>query len=359
MRVLYLILLCALCGVNLYAQHIEDKPRLLDSLLNSHKGMHFYQSPTLGKTDSVWHRTERFYLYFDIDSICRQYIRNGEYFPVPDALDYLFYSVFTEMTPEKSAAAMEKMQEIAKTYQSEALMFEVELAMTGALASDSLKIAHFRAIADEALRRKDTDRLIRAKEAIFSYAPLFADKLNEAFGIIDLMDGFDPDHVHGHHNTYFLIGESFYNYGYYEQVVPLLKKALIPPRYFHERANLSARNTLGLYYRNVEDDLDLSDYYFRSILESPDMVKFRIEYDAIAICNLARNYMLRKDYPKAEMLLQKGLPVMVNQRDYTFSTGICINLGECYMAMGKLPQAKRRLTLPETTSKTIRYTAKK
>ena len=64
-------------SLSLSAQHIEDHPRLLDSLLNAQRKMHFYQSPMLGRSDSVWHSEQHLYLYFDTDSICRQFIRKG------------------------------------------------------------------------------------------------------------------------------------------------------------------------------------------------------------------------------------------------------------------------------------------
>jgi len=118
-----------------------------------------------------------------------------------------------------------------------------------------------------------------------------------------------------------------------------MEKALKDADYFFDRANLRARNTLGLYYRN-EENMELSDVYFRSMLESRDMVKYRGEYDAIAISNLGKNRLYRKDWKTAEMLLQKALPVMLDFGDYTFSAGIYMSLGECYLAESKLPQTK-------------------
>ena len=63
----------------LSTQYLEDNPLRLDSLLKAHQNMHFYQSPTLGRSDSVWHKTQHLYLYFDTDSICRQFVRKGGY----------------------------------------------------------------------------------------------------------------------------------------------------------------------------------------------------------------------------------------------------------------------------------------
>jgi AraC-like DNA-binding protein len=101
---------------------------------------------------------------------------------------------------------------------------------------------------------------------------------------------------------------------------------------------LKALNNLGVFYRNA-GNADLSDRYFRSMLESPDRVQNRGEYDAIAICNLAYNRYSRGEYGKAIRLLQKGLAVIA-PFDPVFAAGAYITLGNCYLEEGNLPQAK-------------------
>ena len=341
-NILYSILLfcCLLHPIKSAAQHIEDNPLRLDSLLKAHQNMHFYQSPTLGSVDSIWHKSERVYLYFDTDSICRQFVRKGGYNAIPDEMDYLYYALFTEMTPQRRALEIEKMKRVANEFHSQALMHEVELqeALIFPYETDELfenKWKKLLALQSKAKKRNDTLILLRVKENIFNY--LFynnhvLEAFEEAVNIVAMLDNITDRQFAGRNNLYFLISELFYLYGYYEQAIPLLEKLLKDANHFFERANLRARNTLGLYYRN-RGEFDISDQYFRSILESPDQVKYRGEYDAIAICNLGKNYLSRKEYNKALVLLQKGLPVMVNF-DTIFATGVYLSLGECYLATG-------------------------
>ena len=328
------------------AQNIEDNPLHLDSLLRAHQNMHFYHSPTIGNADSVWHRSEHFYLYFDTDSICRQFIRKGGYNAIPAEMNYLYFAVFTEMTPQRRTLEIEKIEKIAKKYQSEALMCEVELQQVFNLPLDSeeqskYRFERFRELQHQAEKRMDIQLQLRIREDILStfyYGTHIFEAFEEAMDILHILDNITDEQFAGRRGLYFFIGELYYMYGYNEQAIPLLKNALKDSRYFFDRSNLQARNTLGLYYRG-EGDLDASDRYFRSMLESPDMVQYRDEYDAIAICNLGKNYLLRKDYNKAEILLQKGLPVMAGF-DLTFPLGVSVALGNCYMAQGKLQQTK-------------------
>ena len=186
---------------------------------------------------------------------------------------------------------------------------------------------------------KSIFKLIRATEHIFRDALTVPEKLEAAFNFVSLIEGYDAERLRGHHYTLAMVGKTFFNYGYYENLVPLLKRGRIPPKYFYERAGLSVLNTLGLYYRQ-KGDRDSSDYYFRAMLESADSVKFRGVYDAVAMTNIARNSMARRDYPKAIMLLQKALPVKIGDNDLAFAAEICIALAESYLEAGKLQQTK-------------------
>jgi len=346
-RSLYAMLFFILCGAGLFAQHIEDDPCLLDSLLSRHSGMHFYQSQTVGNADSIWHRAEHFYLYFDTDSICRQFIRKGGYNAIPDEMDYLYFAVFTEMLPERRAVEIAKMEKVAAEYNDEALRREVEYQHVFGLPDDSdeqfeYRINCLRELQQKAEARKDTLMQIRIKEGIHSalrYRYRFPEAMDVAVDIIQMLDEITDEQFAGRRQLYYFIGELFYQYGYNEQAIPLMENALKDADYFFDRANLRARNTLGLYYRN-EENMEMSDAYFRSMLESRDMVKYRGVYDAIAISNLGKNCLLRKDFKKAEILLQKALPVMLQFGDYPFSAGICMSLGECYLAERKISEAK-------------------
>ena len=357
MKKTFFLSLLLLLPVITTAQNIEDDLSRLDSLLRVHQNMHFYRSPTLGRADSVWHHTENLYLYFDTDSICRQFIRKGGFNAIPDELNYLYYSVFTELSPERRAQNIDKMESIAQEFHSEALMREVELQRVFSLPSDSeeqyeYKLNRCIELEDQAAKNRDLVMQLRVEREIlvFSY---YSNHIFEAFkqavDILSFLDHITDEQYIERTNLYFSIGEIFYLYGYNEQAIPILQKALKKANFFFERCNLRARNTLGIYFRN-NGDLDLSDQYFRSMLESPDQVQYRGEYDAIAICNLGKNYLFRKNYPKAETLMQKGLTVMA-QFDPSFALGVYINLGNCYLADGRIAQAT---AMADSTQKYIR-----
>jgi len=332
----------AVAGIGSLSQLVEDNPQLLDELLSRHKNMHFYHSPTVGHADSVWHRADKIYLYFDIDSICRQFVRKGGYNAIPDEMNYLYFDVFTEMTPERRATERDKMEKIAREYQSEALMREVELDKVANTDSDqNVQISRLRELLKVAENRKDTLIQIRIREGIISrlyYSGNYLEAFEEAAYIVNHLDEITEKNYAGASNLIFFIGEIYDIHGYYEKAIPLFERVLRNASYFFERSNLRARIDLGLYYKD-KGNLDVSDNYFRSVLESPDSVRFRREYDAIAITELAKNSFLRHDYDKAERLLQKSLPVMIHF-DPPFSVDIYLHLGNCYLNKGNLHETK-------------------
>jgi len=349
MRKLFFIPLLLLFGLGLYAQHIEDNLQLLDSLLNKHRNMHFYHSPSLGRADSVWHRTEHFYLYFDIDSLCRQFIRKGGFNAIPDEMDYLYYAVFSEMKPERKAVEIDKMEKNAVKYKSDALMKEVEFLKVLNLPSETaehfeIRLKSLRVLLDKAKKQKNILMQVRIKESIFyelHHHHRTHESLEEAIKLIEILDSITDEQYANRRTSLFFIGEILYKYGYYQQAIPLFKKSLKHVNCFFERYNLCARNDLGLYYRKI-GNLGMSDAYFRSMLRCPDEVKYRGEYDAIAICNLGKNYFIRKDFEKAEKLLRKGLQVMI-PFDSCFAAEVMINLGNCYLEKRDMQKTKAML----------------
>jgi AraC-like DNA-binding protein len=352
MRKLYAVLFFLITCADLSAQHIEDNLQLLDSLLERHKNMHFLQSSTVGRSDSVWHDWQEVwrtldprYLYFDTDSICRQFVRKG-YNAVADEMDYLYYTIFTSLPSERRAVEIKKMETIANATHSQALMNEVELqkALNLPTATDEQSdymLQGLRTLQYKAQQRKDTLMYLRVRRVIlhelrYHFGTYKA--LDEAIELSKIVDNVIDKQYFARNSLCFFIGELFYFHGYSEEAISITKKACRNANYFFESTNLAALNNLGIFYRSA-GDLDLSDHYFRSMLESPDLVKYRGEYDAMAICNLGKNYLIRKDYKKAEQLLRKGLAVMVGF-DRVFSTGVYVNLAKCFLAGKNLPQTK-------------------
>ncbi len=93
--------LSSFCLPALHAQHIEDSLQRLDEILDKHRHIHYFQSPDLGRADSVFCPTVKRWQYFDIDSICLHYIRKGGYNAIPNEMDYLDNEIFRRMSHER------------------------------------------------------------------------------------------------------------------------------------------------------------------------------------------------------------------------------------------------------------------
>lgn len=139
---------------------------------------------------------------------------------------------------------------------------------------------------------------------------------------------------------YARLGEAYYLFNDFEKSISVLKKALSehPPLSFTDRADLDARKIIGICYANI-NRMDSSDYYFRSILESPWQVLNRPLYNAYALSYLGCNAMIKGEYEKALALDGAVLPFFRAYTDYGHLAGMYYCRFNCYEAMGDTRRA--------------------
>lgn len=139
---------------------------------------------------------------------------------------------------------------------------------------------------------------------------------------------------------YARLGEAYYLFNDFHKSISILKKAITdyPPRSFTDCANLDARKIIGICYANM-NEMDLSDSYFYSILESEDMILDRPIYNAYAISYLGCNAMMREEYTKALILDDAALPFFRDYTDYGHLAGMFYCRSTGYYNLGDIAQS--------------------
>lgn len=123
----------------------------------------------------------------------------------------------------------------------------------------------------------------------------------------------------------FRVGKAYYEFKDYDRALPFLRKV----------ENAEGWNYLAVYHQQ-NGNLDSAAYYHRQILlskEHPIVL-------AIAISNLGRIHLIQGNTAGAIAMLKAGLDYMEKTDDSSFTTGICISLGEAYLSQGNRTAAK-------------------
>lgn len=228
--------------------------------------------------------------------------------------------------------------EVAKDFCEATAMFDSTAELFAA------KIKRFYELAGKYAVRGNIEQELNALQYIFikSYNSQYYSKAFRCAPLLEKRLEEVTDNEYGERQSnWFYLGNAYYEFGDYDRAIPMLKKALRdePVIHFSQRYNLRARNTLGVYYRD-QGDLDSSDYYFRSMLNSRDWVKFRPMYDCIAVSNLATNQRRRGNFRAALALHRMALPRSISEKDWSFTSGIYVGLAECYLETGRPDSCK-------------------
>ncbi|MDR2058379.1 MAG: helix-turn-helix domain-containing protein [Dysgonamonadaceae bacterium] len=140
--------------------------------------------------------------------------------------------------------------------------------------------------------------------------------------------------------TYFHIGNAYYFFRDYPRAVEYFRVAMQDgERLFFDRSGLRAKEKMAQYYASV-NQLDSSDCYYRALYNSPEHVRFRPDYDIIAIQGLAGNCIKRGEYHKALALLQKIHPELLKAKKSGNITTNMYLLAICYIETGRLNLSK-------------------
>jgi len=306
--------------------------------------MHYLKKFFMNPNDSVFVSQYGEERKFNSDSIF-YHIATRTRDQIADELNYYYYEIIPFFTTEKKKNELEKMKQAAKCYKSKTLENEAEFLtvqiMPDYQEADVLpqKIDAFIKLAAKARKNGNTqqelDALLQAishyfMTQVFRDAPMLEERLKEV----------SDKQYDSKGEAYSELGNVYYRYHDYKRAILYMKMALnYKPKHFNDRQYMIACNTLAVYYANI-NELDSSDYYFRSMYDSPDMVKYRPMYDVIAITGIANNQITRGHYEKALPLLKMCLPGAMRERDYPFASGIAISMAVCYLKLGKLQEVR-------------------
>lgn len=288
--------------------------------------------------------------YFNRDTLFSRYAERG-FLQVSDELTYYYDDVLTHMPWAERKEEGEKAIAIIRKLGNKAVFREIGF-IEGFILPDSTdvqfdrKVEALHDVATKAFKQKDPEMGMRILSLLFQWR-YYKQQYSEAFSITyelsQRLEDISETEYPQKKEAFFVLGDIYYKFHNYDRAIPYLKMAVKDSAvYFYDRSNLRARNTLGVYYRNL-GDLDTADAWFRSMLESPDMVKYRPMYDCIAISNLAGNLDQRGQHRQALDLWQLVLPVAVGDKDYSFAAGIVLGMGECYLALKESRQVEEMI----------------
>ncbi|PXV65913.1 helix-turn-helix protein [Dysgonomonas alginatilytica] len=149
----------------------------------------------------------------------------------------------------------------------------------------------------------------------------------------------EESHYPDKRTSYFMLGEAYYLFRDFDKSISLLQKAITekPPRSFTDCASLNARKIIGICYAN-KGKMDISDYYFKSILKSKDIVLNRPVQNAVALSNLGCNAMLKGEYDKAISLDLAVLPFLKQGDDYGHIAGMYACQCQSYFSKNNFAQ---------------------
>lgn len=177
-------------------------------------------------------------------------------------------------------------------------------------------------------------------DSFWGTLPNYSSAFIQALEVEGLLDKIPESSYPEKRSDYARLGEAYYLFNDFEKSIAVLKKALNeqPPLSFTDRADLDARKIIGICYANL-NQMDISDYYFRSILESPYQVLDRPVYNAYALSYLGCNAMIRGEYEKALALDDAVLPFFRSYTDNGHLAGMYYCRFSSYFALGDIQRA--------------------
>jgi len=167
-------------------------------------------------------------------------------------------------------------------------------------------------------------------EEPYNYSKAFSIAVHLEKEVLDITEQEFP----GRKKALLKLGEAYYIFKDFPKSISLLKQVISDTSSsFSDNSNLEARKIIGICYANL-NQMDSSDYYFKSTLKSKDVVLNRPMYNAVAISNLACNAMLTGQYEKAIILFNTVLPYIKTGNDFGHIAGMYYGMGNSYYNMG-------------------------
>ena len=313
--------------------------------------VYFFSGPDSNYSDSLYSKRYHEVYHFNVDSLFMCYAAKG-YDSVFNELNYYYDDIITHMPYGHAMLEVERMKQAAQKLKSSKLAYEAEymgaMIMTP-FACDSLfdvRTELLNDVAQKAAKRGDLSMMMRAMHNHFlgSYqSGRYAEAFKSGILIASKLERISDKQYEGKRELYYHLGEAYYVFCDYDRAIPFLKMALVDTtRHYFDRSNMKARLMLGEYYRKT-DQLDFSDYYYQSILDSKDVVRLRPLYDAAATINLGYNQVKRKEFDHAIDLLKSGIPFIIHEKDYYLALKTAIGMGECYLGKKDMQNSKRMI----------------
>ncbi|MFV0536323.1 MAG: helix-turn-helix domain-containing protein [Dysgonomonas sp.] len=284
--------------------------------------------------------------HFSSDSVFINYAQKGFLYVIDDLYDY-YEDIVPYLPLDFQKKEILKMRQIAQDNASMALDREADYLQALVLPENSkkrvdIKVDEMQRIANIASEEGDVVLKMRSMEAIFDVLwrkMRYAQALRQAHIIDKELQKISYEEYPGKGNAYFLIGKAFYFFKDYNTALPYLHKAVRPAEYYFDRSNLEAKNAIGKYY-NLIGKVDSAEYYFRSAYFTPEHVKSKSLFDAIALSNIGQSLILKHEYDSAIPYLNAGMGRMLLDDHYELAAETTIGLANCYLAKNKLKRVK-------------------
>ncbi|MDR0754987.1 MAG: helix-turn-helix domain-containing protein, partial [Prevotellaceae bacterium] len=298
--------------------------------------------------DSVFALTYNETWYYNSDSLFYKIATQGRTHEVEDLLHHFYFQVLDYVTPEKIVEECGKMRKAAETYRSRLLEDEAERMETYFMHADSDSLWNIKAERISELMNKAAENGDYASECNMLFE-LFHACLNHrqysraftyAAVLLDKMKNMTDDDYFKRRETYFHIGNAYYLFRDYPRAVSCFKVAMEDgKRLFFDRSGLRAKEQMAAYYASI-NQLDSSDYYYRALYNSPEHVRFRPQYDIVAIQGLAGNCIKRGEYDRALDLLQKIHAEVLKTGSASHTATSTYLLGICHIEKKRFYLAK-------------------
>jgi len=307
--------------------------------------------------DSVLAKPYDQYWYFNVDTLCYRMATEGHSVLVEDLIHHYYYQIADYASEEQIERGYRKMIAAAKTYNCAWLSDEAEYMKANAgyfsrlfsgpgVSEEELEtsLKEMQRLTAQAMKKgykSGQIELLYEAFQVYKEFGLYAKSFKYAPAILAELEKAGEKEHFNRHSIYFYVGDAYYRFRDYDRAIPCLKAALHdkPARFFFDRSDLQARSRLGEYYAQINEP-DTSDYYYRSVYDNREKVRFRPAYDVRAATGIARNLMKRGNYREALPLLERWLTEACRQRIYVDAYNITLALAECHIAENEPAQAK-------------------
>ncbi|MDR2652779.1 MAG: AraC family transcriptional regulator [Prevotellaceae bacterium] len=333
--------------------------------------MHSLYYPKTTGCDSVYADVYDELWYYNSDILFRKMATEGRTHEIEDLLQYYYFQIMDYLPMEKRREEHSKMCEAARCYRSDFLQNEADFMeiiietypLDTLSRSFDAKIEKMNELVERAVKRGD-----RNTECVLLFEIFQMYKTHENYGkafhfapkVLQKAELLTIEECPMLRIIYSFIGDAYYRFKDYDRAFFCMRKVeSFNGILFTDRHSFVVREKFAHYYAS-RNQLDSSDYYFRSMYDSREEVRFRASYDAVAAAGIAANMVKRGEYDKAVPLLERWLPEALRQSS-SCATDIFITLAKCFIfkkqyakASVLIDSAQTLMTVAKLTDLTLR-----